>query len=212
MKIVDYNKDMDKKVLAEEAYVVCQRANFPVEYQDVYEHLFGNDDAILKILLDSHNQLAGFGVFEKYKLELDRRMATLLYLSGMVIDKKYQGHNVSHEILKITYNQVKSDLVSLRTQNIKMAKALLGMERECLFQMPVKSRDNDGYMIDALKQVEYFKTMDERGVIPNCYGNQLYENLGAIDENFGIQLGECDALAVVVEPKIENKELSLLKK
>ncbi len=59
MKIVDYNKDMDKKVLAEEAYGVCQRANFPVDYQDVYEHLFGNDDAILKILLDSHNQLAG---------------------------------------------------------------------------------------------------------------------------------------------------------
>ena len=125
MKITDYNKELDKNTLAFSAYEICKRANFPVVEEDVYDHLFANDQAIVKLLLNNENNLSGFGVFENYELILEDKVATMLYLSGMVIDPKYQGHNISAQIIRNTYEPLQSDLISLRTQNIKMAEALL---------------------------------------------------------------------------------------
>lgn len=204
MKIIDYNKTLDKKKIADSAYRICGNAEFPVEYQDVYEHLFENDNLILKLLLNEENNLAGFGVFENYRLFLDSQIITMLYLSGMVIDPKYQGKNISREIIKNAYSQIQSDLISLRTQNIAMAKSLLDTFDNNLFVMP----GNINHMIlSYLRQASPFKDIDEYGVIRDCYPNQLYYNLGAIQDNFGIKLQSTDALGVVIEPNKNNQKV-----
>ena len=205
MKIIDYNKTLDKKNIADSAYRICGNAAFPVTYQDVYEHLFENDNLILKLLLNEENSIAGFGVFENYRLFLDRQIITMLYLSGMVIDSKYQGRNISREIIKNAYNQIQSDLISLRTQNIAMAKSLLNTFNDNLFVMPGNMNDA---ILKCLRQANPFKDMDESGVIRDCYPNQLYCNLNAIKDNFGIELQSMDALGVVIEPRKNRKVLS----
>ena len=205
MKIIDYNKTLDKKKIADSAYRICGNAEFPVEYQDVYEHLFENDNLILKLLLNEENSLAGFGVFENYRIFLESQIITMLYLSGMVIDPKYQGKNISREIIKNAYKQLQSDLISLRTQNIAMAKSLLDIFNDNLFEMP---GNINGVILSCLRQVSPFKDMDEQGVIRDCYPNQLYYNLNAIEENFGIKLHSMDALGVVIEPRKNKKVLS----
>lgn len=206
MKIIDYNKNLDKKKIASLAYRICESAKFPVAYQDVYEHLFENEHLILKLLMDDGRNLAGFGVFENYQLFLEKQELTMLYLSGMVIDPKYQGRNISSEIIRNTYNQVQSDFISLRTQNIAMAKALLNLFDDNLFAMP---RGINEDALHTLKQTLPFQNMNHSGVIPNCYVNQLYKDLNAIYETFGISLQETDALAVVIEPsKNKHKVLS----
>ncbi len=202
MKIIDYNKTFDKKKIASSAYRICESAQFPVAYQDVYEHLFANEHLILKLLMDDERNLAGFGVFENYQFFFEKQELTMLYLSGMVIDPKYQGRNISSEIIKNTYNQVPSDFISLRTQNIAMAKALLNLFDDNLFAMPRGINEEALY---TLKQTLPFQNMNPSGVIPNCYVNQLYKNLNAIYETFGIRLQETDALAVVIEPS-QNKQ------
>lgn len=207
MKIIDYNKTLDKKKIADSAYRICGNANFPVEYQDVYEHLFENNNLILKLLLNEENDLAGFGVFENYRLFLKSQMITMLYLSGMVIDPRYQGKNISREIIKNTYSQIQSDLISLRTQNIAMAKSLLDTFNDNLFVMP---GNINNAILSCLRQASPFKDIDEYGVITNCYPNQLYYNLDAIQDNFGIKLQSTDALGVVIEPnKNKQKVLSM---
>lgn len=207
MKIIDYNRTLDKKKISDSAYRICGNANFPVEYQDVYEHLFENDNLILKLLLNEENSLAGFGVFENYRLFLESQIITMLYLSGMVIDPKYQGKNISREIIKNAYKQLQSDLISLRTQNIAMAKSLLDTFNDNLFVMPGNINDA---ILSCLRQTSPFKDMDEQGVIRDCYPNQLYYNLNAIQDNFGIKLQSTDALGVVIEPsKNKQKVLSL---
>lgn len=207
MKIIDYNRTLDKKKITDLAYRICENANFPVEYQDVYEHLFENDNLILKLLLNEENELAGFGVFENYRLFLESQIIAMLYLSGMVIDPKYQGKNISREIIKNAYKQLQSDLISLRTQNIAMAKSLLDTFNDNLLVMP--GNINDG-ILSCLRQASPFEDIDEYGVIRNCYPNQLYYNLNAIQDNFGIKLQSTDALGVVIEPsKNKQKVLSL---
>ena len=207
MKIIDYNKTLDKKKIADSAYRICGNAEFPVEYQDVYEHLFENDNLILKLLLNEENNLAGFGVFENYRLFLESQIITMLYLSGMVIDPKYQGKNISREIIKNAYKQLQSDLISLRTQNIAMAKSLLDIFNDNLFEMP---GNINGVILSCLRQTSPFEDIDKYGAIRNCYPNQLYYNLNAIQDNFGIKLQSTDALGVVIEPsKNKQKVLSL---
>ncbi len=207
MKIIDYNKTLDKKKIADLAYRICGKAKFPVEYEDVYNHLFENEKLILKLLLNDKDNLVGFGVFETYELFLERKI-TMLYLSGMVIEPKYQKKQVSREIIKNTYLQIQSDLISLRTQNIAMAKSLLNAFEDNLFTMP---KDQTTTIVEVLKQASPFKNLDERGVIKNCYSNQLYENLKAMKDNFDVQLNKTDALGVIIEPRKEQKVLSLFK-
>ena len=40
MKIIEYDKSLDKRRIADSAYNICGNTQFPVEYQDVYNHLF----------------------------------------------------------------------------------------------------------------------------------------------------------------------------
>ena len=206
MKIIDYDKNLNKNKIALSAYNICNNASFPVDYNDVYEHLFGNDNAILKLLIDSKQDIKGFGVFENYILQLDTEIITMLYLSGMVIDKQYQGKNISKSIIRNAYNQVFSDLISLRTQNIAMAKSLLNTYPNNLFTIPGNNINEQ--LINCLREANPFKNINNQGVIKNCYPNQLYYNLNAIKDNFGIELKPNDSLAVVIKP---NKKLILKK-
>ncbi len=207
MRIIDYNKILNKEKITDLAYGICERAKFPVQYQDVYEHLFINDKAILKLLINEENNLAGFGVFEYYRLFLENQLITMLYLSGMVIDPKYQGRNISKEIIRVTYKQLQTDLISLRTQNIAMAKSLLDTFDDNLLVMP---RDINSIILNCLRQIRPFRDINEHGVIKDCYPNQLYYDLNAIKDNYGIELQGTDALGVVIEPsKNKQKELSL---
>lgn len=210
MKIIDYDAFMNKKKIADIAYRVCTNASFSVHYQDVYEHLFGSEDSILKLLFDDNKEISGFGVFENYTLELEDDFITMLYLSGMVIDRRYQKMNISKKILRTTYEEFCSDLISLRTQNIAMANSLLHLYSDNLFT----SLENlDFTSLEVLKMFEPFCNMNLNGVIENCYYTQLYPNLDAIRDNFGVELKKKDALAVVIEPKFfKRKQLSVFEK
>ena len=206
MKIINYDKNVTKKEVTDKAYEICNHASFPVEYQDVYNHLFENDNLILKLLLTDTGDLKGFGVFEKYDLKLKDDLITMLYLSGMVIDPEYQHKKISHDIIKKTYMEIKSDLISLRTQNIAMAKSLLDTFNDNLFMMPGMVNDS---VLEYLKTSKPFEDVNKDGIIKRCYPNQLYYDLGAIKDNFNKDLESTDALAVVIEPGVcKQKKIS----
>lgn len=205
MKIIDYDLSLDKKRVTDMAYRVCNEADFPVEYQDVYEHLFGSDGSILKLLLNEEDVISGFGVFDNYELVLDNSLKTMLYLSGMVIDPRYQRKGISRDIIKMVYTKLRTDLVSLRTQNIAMAKSLLKTFDDSRIILPDTIDDE---VLVELQSIDPFKGVNEFGVIKNCYSNQLYSDIDAINSHFGVDLGSCDALGVIVEPnKVMKKSL-----
>ena len=197
MEIINYDNSFNKNKIVDEAFEICMNANFPVTKDDVYNHLFGSD-SILKLLVINGN-LKGFGVFNNYELTIKDKIITMLYLSGMVIDKYYQGSNLSREIIKSTYKEIKSDLISLRTQNIAMAKSFISsIPNEIL--MP-----GNNELINDIRCVNPFKNINEKGIISNCYENQLYYDLSAINNYFNVLLNNCDALGIVIKPKVRRK-------
>ena len=207
MRIVNYDDCLDKGKVASVSYDICVGANFPVYYQDVYEHLFGEKDSILKLLLDDYGKISGFGVFQNYQLEVEENSITMLYLSGMVISYKYQKLNLSKEVIKDAYRSFPSDFISLRTQNIAMAMSLFHLYSDNLFT----SLENlDFKSLKILRMFEPFYNMQENGIIENCYYTQLYPNLGEMKNYFDINLGKYDALAVIIEPNLsKRKKLSI---
>lgn len=203
MKIIDYDSSLGKEHIAQLAYSLCNVANFPVTFEDVYLHLFANDTAIVKLLIEGR-KLLGFGVFENYKIPLQEEITTMLYLSGMVIDPSFQGKNLSSQIIKRTHEQEKTDFISLRTQNIAMVKSLLNSFHNALSTLPGTIIPEK---IDFLKQIEPFQNINEKGVVKNCYERALYPNTEIIKNTYGIELSQYDALAVMVEPKNQNQKV-----
>ena len=110
--------------------------------------------------------------------------------------------NISQKIIKSAFKQVNSDLISLRTQNIAMARSLLNLFSENLFEMPSNVNKD---ILKYLRKIEPFKNLNEFVIIKNCYSNQLYYDLSAIKSNFNLDLTQNDTLSVVIKPN-KNKE------
>ena len=193
MKIINYNESFDKEKILNDVYKMCIRASFPVTKDDVYDHLFGNDSS-LKLLVDD-NSIKGFGVFNEYSVELQEKLIKMLYLAGMVVDIDYQGYGISKKIILDACQNY--ELVSLRTQNIKMAKSLIRISENVLIP-------NNNEFIKYFESLEPFRDINNNGVIRDCYYEQLYPDLTKINDYFNVDLNSYDALGVIVKRKVKK--------
>lgn len=219
MKILkedDLNKSRDEIVLS--SYKVCQNARFPVDYSDVYNHLYGSDGLVSSFLINDNNEIVGFGVVQNYNLEINGLSATLAYLHGMVIAKEYQGKGYSTKMLNDLYQSFQSDLFGLRTQNPKMAISMLNLFKKILIKIPtMNDQDLSQYIMNKLlrsiRQISPYQDIDDNGIVRNCYSNQLYSNLDELKIiNPNINLKETDALAVIVQPETTTSRILLKEK
>lgn len=140
---------------------------------------------------------------------------TLAYLHGMVISSEYQGKGYSKEMLNSLYKYFQTDLFGLRTQNPKMALSMLNLFKKTLLEIPVRketSKEDVNNLLTLIRLVEPYKDINDKGIIENCYYNQLYPNLEELKLiNQDINLNETDALAVVVQPE-KSKRIILRNK
>ena len=219
MKILredDLNKSRDEIVLS--SYKVCQNARFPVDYPDVYNHLYGSDGLVSSFLINDNNEIVGFGVVQNYNLEINGLSATLAYLHGMVIAKEYQEKGYSTKMLNDLYQSFQSDLFGLRTQNPKMAISMLNLFKKILIKIPtMNDQDLSQYIMNKLlgsiRQISPYQDIDDNGIVRNCYSNQLYSNLDELKIiNQNINLKETDALAVIVQPETTTSRILLQEK
>ena len=206
MKIIEYTKEKSRQDLTNEAFAVCKNANFPVLYEDVYNHLFAKNENIIRLVVDEQNVIKGFGVFEQYYSKIGEEILSMLYLSGMVIHKDFQGKNISQMIIKEVYQKVKTDLIALRTQNIKMATALLHLYPKSFLKMP-----QDSIKKEIVQTFLPFQNINQEGIIKDCYPNQLSTSISAINKLYNKKLEAKDALAVIIEPSYK-KNFSLVQK
>lgn len=177
------------------AFEICKSAEFPVEYEDVYDHLYGSEKSALRFLVNDYGAITGFGVAQNYNFLVNEQAMTLAYLQGMVISKDYQSKGYSRLLLGELYKCFQSDYFGLRTQNPKMARALLKFGDDITLTMPKE-------LIDSIRQLSPYDKVDDSGVVRGCYQNQLYPHLDELRKiKPDITLGQTDALAVVVQPK-----------
>ncbi len=120
MIIKEFNNNMSKENITLQCLEVAESTSFPTDYDDVYNHLFENEDLLKLFVLGNDNLIKGFAVFDYLNSNYN-----ILYLSGMVLDSCIQGTGISKELLKKGLELLKGDIITLRTRNPRMYQALV---------------------------------------------------------------------------------------
>lgn len=91
----DFN---EKEQVTKRCLEIANQARFPTDYQDMYEHLFENEDAELFMIMDEKEQIYGFATCD------NNASSSNTYLHGIIIHPDVQGMGFSlrllHEIIK----------------------------------------------------------------------------------------------------------------
>lgn len=169
MKIENYKelelrsnyKGLDfKKYIAEKCVEIANTTNFPTDYDDVFDHIFGNEE-LIKVFLTDEEIIKGFIVSDYFDNKLDDlRTLKALYIHGIIIDKDTQKHGLFRNLVNYTINSVNyTDYIALRTHNPRCANAFTNcMLEHGLITSPtlrkvdseiIKIANNDKYIYNA---------------------------------------------------------------
>ena len=101
----------DKAQVTEQCLEIANKANFPTDYKDMYEHLFGNENAELYMVLNESGKIYGFATCDNIP------ESSNTYIHGIIIHPEIQGIGFGlmliDEILKKNGNQ----FLTARTHN-----------------------------------------------------------------------------------------------
>lgn len=191
-------KEFTEKVqIAERCLEIANAADFPTDYDDVYEHLFGNDDYIICFLIDTHTKrIMGFSVFANLQ-EIN-----MLYLHGIIIHPDVQGNSLSKRMIREVLKKVNPKYLSARTHNPRMFETLSSFAKDEKHYFPNASGlDIAPYIYNVVKSNEFTRAADECLVCRNAYPDekisQSYRN-NKVTTIFN-KLNPTDAQVIVVQ-------------
>lgn len=187
---------IDKRAIAEECLAVSNAAKFPTDYEDVYEHLFGNEAYHICMLYDSEDRIMGFAIFANLK-EINE-----LYLHGIVLHPQAQGKGLSKMMIEAAIKQVRPMYLSARTHNPRMFEILSSFAVNKMDFYPNFCEDEiPSEIFELVKHNEFTAEADEVLIVRDAYPDEKLtqsfrnENLALIWK----RLGKCDAQVIIVK-------------
>lgn len=108
----------NKKELALQSLDVANAAHFPTDFDDVFSHLFANEEYIICTAFNENNSLDGFAVFAKLE-DIDT-----LYLHGIVLHPRAQGKGLSLKMIQTVVESKNATFLSAKTHNPRMFETL----------------------------------------------------------------------------------------
>lgn len=186
----------NKRAIAEECLEVSNAAKFPTDYEDVYEHLFGNEAYHICLLYNSEDRIMGFAIFANLK-EINE-----LYLHGIVLHPEAQGHGFSKKMIEAALTMVSPRYLSARTHNPRMFEILSSFAVNKMDFYPNFCEDEiPSEIFELVKHNEFTAEADEVLIVRDAYPDEKLtqsfrnENLALIWK----RLGKCDAQVIIVK-------------
>ena len=103
--------DNEKDKITIRCLEIANKANFPTYYQDMYDHLFGNEFAELFFIIDESKEIQGFATCDNCIKE------SYTYLHGIIIHPYIQGKGWGLKLLQEIIKKDKNDFLTVRTHN-----------------------------------------------------------------------------------------------
>lgn len=185
----------DKRAIAEECLAVSTAARFPTDYEDVYEHLFGNERYHLCMLYNSKDRIMGFSIFA-YLKEINE-----LYLHGIVLHPEAQGKGFSKEMIKAAIEQIHPRFLSARTHNPRMFEVLSSFAvRKTDYYPNICNDEIPKEIYELVRKNEFTAEADEVLVVRDAYPDEKLtqtfrnENIAAVFKRLNLT----DAQVIVV--------------
>lgn len=194
-----------RKFVTEQCVDIALRTNFPTDYNDVYEHLFGRED-FLKLFLIIDREIKGFIVSDTYEgkiMALKKLRAA--YIQGIILDHSIQGNGYFKKLVSEVIKRQNSplDYISLRTHNPSCASAFTkSISDDFIIYPTVNKIDED--VLEIVRSDRYIGNANENLVVENAYSNVLLQQSTAneqINELFR-SVGDNDAQCVIGVSKV----------
>lgn len=110
-----------KKQVTERCLEIANKAKFPTDYEDMYEHLFGNEEAELFMIMDENNKIYGFATCDNI-IE-----SSTTYIQGIIIHPDIQGMGFSLKLLHEIIKKDGNEFLTLRSHNPRIYEIMSRM-------------------------------------------------------------------------------------
>lgn len=203
-----YNREKERELITRYCIKVARNATFPTDYQDVYDHLFGNPNYIIQFIVPSlpnaHSQaiyqpemeILGFLVACQFK---GYKETTILHCHGIILDPKIQNKGLAKQMVKQLLQQKNPDILTAKTHNPRAFNLFSdALASEVIYPNRTTPTPMDIYHL--VKQNPFIANSDDKLIVRNAYPDeklqQDYRNR-SLEELFA-NVNPRDAQSIVV--------------
>lgn len=157
----------NKDAIVKQCLEVANAANFSTCYDDVFSHLFGNEDYTICMAYDDNAMLGGFSIFAKLE-EINT-----IYLHGIVLHPRAQGKGLSFKMIQKAIDENDLKFLSARTHNPKMFETLAKLARsknECYPN--VDGTDIPKYIYELVRNNPFTSDANELMICKDAYPDE----------------------------------------
>lgn len=188
----------DKEDIAMQCLDVANTAQFPTDFDDVFSHLFGNEDYKICMAFDEEEMLCGFSIFAKLE-EIDT-----LHLHGIVLHPRAQGNGLSSKMISTVIESENPSFLTAKTHNPRMFETLAKFAcNPSSFYPNVDNSNIPEYIYELVRNNEFVSSADEYLIVRDAYPDekisQTFRNKKI--SNVFKRLNTKDAQVVVVKLK-----------
>lgn len=188
----------DKGGIAQKCLQVANEAKFPTDYDDVYAHLFGEENYKICLIHDENGEICGFSIFAMLK-EINT-----LHLHGIVLHPRAQGQGLSLKMVEKAIESESPMYLTAKTHNPRAFETLSKFALdESAYYPNADGASIPDHIYNLVRKNEFVDTADGDLIVRNAYPDekiaQSFRNSG-ISRVFS-RLNPFDAQVIVVKIK-----------
>lgn len=192
------NNFRNKEEIALQCLDVANAAQFSTDFDDVFSHLFGNEDYKICMAFDENGVLGGFSIFAKLK-DIDT-----LHLHGIVLHPRAQGKGLSSKMIETVIKNENPTFLTAKTHNLRMFETLMKFACDTSnFYPNVDNEDIPELIYELVRKNEFVSSADEFLIVRNAYPDEKISQTvrNAKISNVFKRLNTMDAQVIVVKVK-----------
>ena len=187
----------DKERATKRCLEIANNATFPTDYQDMYEHLFGNENAELFMIMDENSEIYGFATCDNVT------ESSNTYIHGIIVHPDIQGMRFGSRLLREIIKKDGNVFLTARTHNPRvyemMSNEVYNGNTELVFPS-VTSHDVPEEIWKVLRSHPDMLEADEDMIVRNAYPDEKIKQKVKNRSIYNIfqKLNPNDAQAIVV--------------
>lgn len=205
-KIEEYvnlnNDESTKEIIAKQCLEIANAAQFPTDYNDVYDHLFEDDSYIRMFVKNEKDEIKGFAIICNENV---LNNVKIMHVHGIIIHPEAQGLGLAKDVINIAVDKYQPDVVTAKTHNPRCFNMFCDiLNNGCEFYPNTKPIPS--YIYDIVKKDKFIDQVDEDLIYRNAYPDvkiQQTKRKELVNEVFK-KVGPYDAQAIIV---VVNKNL-----
>lgn len=222
-KIKEYNsllyKNTEVNELLEEYITKCclniaNCAQFPTDYDDVREHIFGKDNYLKLFIIEDSNKvipdIKGFLICDTFYGYNDMKF---LHCHGIILSPDVQGLGLSKQIVNHAIILTNPDVVTAKTHNPRCFNSLINIDGAMAYY-PNEKNYLPKQILDLARSNPFIEQVDDELIFKGAYPDEKIqqskrnEKINLIFDR--VSLYDAQAIVVVLnDEKLNTKEKTL---